>query len=576
MDKFKEQFRRGTQKVLQTVGMAEKTVDDSFESVKADYKAVGALRKEIEKDVAAIITSMTTLSNSAASLAVHMQQSENLLRSGLLKPTQSPLDPPEDVETSANAAEIAALHEALDHFYSAQKLVTRKVVSAALQDLKSNAYTPLAMDDGSDPLAARVSQAMDRRNSAQLDYDSLRRKSQSQTQVSAAHEQFVIASQEAEDIIRGAILERSATIVNSFSVVLRSLTKFYADANTVMTPVSKDINPLSTVVNAYTHPHHQPASGGHSEIPVSKPVPKASSPIEPPAQVPNQQASTMFEIPPTTSPTTVKPVPKVSVTSGSVFDIMDGIPDEESNTNKGPSRSTSNNALLDVDFSASSQPVPQQSKSALDDFFGSPSVTPTGMPSAAAPSGGSAADAFGDFGAPLQPSNASTGPSAPSSSVDMLFGDAPLPTSSSSFSMFGDAPSQSSGSSTTPQLSADDSKEILPSKEDVQRWSQAGGRVNNLRALLSSMHTVLWPGSGWKQVSLSELVDVQQVKDVYKRAFLIVHPDKVVGPRRQDLARMIFAALRAAYDSFKKEIAKQQAASAPSVSQVNPHAGDVD
>jgi len=100
----------------------------------------------------------------------------------------------------------------------------------------------------------------------------------------------------------------------------------------------------------------------------------------------------------------------------------------------------------------------------------------------------------------------------------MLFGDAPLPSSNShgSFSMFGDSSSISSNNPRTPQLSADDSKEILPSKEDVMKWSQAGGRVNNLRALLSSMHTVLWPGSGWKPVSLAELVDVQQVKDVKK------------------------------------------------------------
>jgi len=51
MDKLKEQVRRGTQKVLQTVGMAEKTEDDTFNQIRADYKDVGTLSKEIEKDV---------------------------------------------------------------------------------------------------------------------------------------------------------------------------------------------------------------------------------------------------------------------------------------------------------------------------------------------------------------------------------------------------------------------------------------------------------------------------------------------------------------------------------------------
>lgn len=42
------------------------------------------------------------------------------------------------------------------------------------------------------------------------------------------------------------------------------------------------------------------------------------------------------------------------------------------------------------------------------------------------------------------------------------------------------------------------------------------------------MHTVLWEGeTKWKPVSMADLVTPEQVKKVYRRAVLVVHPDKV-------------------------------------------------
>lgn len=42
------------------------------------------------------------------------------------------------------------------------------------------------------------------------------------------------------------------------------------------------------------------------------------------------------------------------------------------------------------------------------------------------------------------------------------------------------------------------------------------------------MHTVLWAGeTKWKPVSMADLVTPEQVKKVYRRAVLVVHPDKV-------------------------------------------------
>lgn len=57
------------------------------------------------------------------------------------------------------------------------------------------------------------------------------------------------------------------------------------------------------------------------------------------------------------------------------------------------------------------------------------------------------------------------------------------------------------------------------------------GKERNIRALLSTMHTVLWEGeTRWKPVGMADLVTPEQVKKVYRKAVLVVHPDKVRAP----------------------------------------------
>ncbi len=42
------------------------------------------------------------------------------------------------------------------------------------------------------------------------------------------------------------------------------------------------------------------------------------------------------------------------------------------------------------------------------------------------------------------------------------------------------------------------------------------------------MHTVLWEGeTRWKPIGMADLVTPEQVKKVYRKAVLVVHPDKV-------------------------------------------------
>ena len=61
------------------------------------------------------------------------------------------------------------------------------------------------------------------------------------------------------------------------------------------------------------------------------------------------------------------------------------------------------------------------------------------------------------------------------------------------------------------------------------------GRAGNIRALLSTLHTVLWPDSGWKPPGLTDLVEPTRVKRAYMRANLVVHPDKARALQRREL-----------------------------------------
>jgi tetratricopeptide (TPR) repeat protein len=61
--------------------------------------------------------------------------------------------------------------------------------------------------------------------------------------------------------------------------------------------------------------------------------------------------------------------------------------------------------------------------------------------------------------------------------------------------------------------------------ERIVAWK--GGKEANLRALLASLDTVLWPGLGWTKVGMHEVLTDGQVKIKYMKAIAKVHPDKV-------------------------------------------------
>mmetsp|Transcript_26546 Transcript_26546/g.53895 ORF Transcript_26546/g.53895 Transcript_26546/m.53895 type:complete len:525 (+) Transcript_26546:257-1831(+) len=86
----------------------------------------------------------------------------------------------------------------------------------------------------------------------------------------------------------------------------------------------------------------------------------------------------------------------------------------------------------------------------------------------------------------------------------------------------------------------------------IKVWSEEHGKKKQLRALLSSLHTVLWQGAKWKPVSLGDILDANKCKRCYHKATLVVHPDKTGGlsPEQRFLAKRIFDALTQAKTEF--------------------------
>lgn len=74
---------------------------------------------------------------------------------------------------------------------------------------------------------------------------------------------------------------------------------------------------------------------------------------------------------------------------------------------------------------------------------------------------------------------------------------------------------------------ADEERFALSESVDAKLVAWKGGKQDNLRALLGSLDTVLWPEAGWKKIGLSELVLPNKVKIQYMKGIGKVHPDKV-------------------------------------------------
>jgi hypothetical protein len=86
----------------------------------------------------------------------------------------------------------------------------------------------------------------------------------------------------------------------------------------------------------------------------------------------------------------------------------------------------------------------------------------------------------------------------------------------------------------------------------IKAWAEEHGQKKQLRALLASLHTILWPGAKWKQISIGDVLPDAKCKKFFHKATLVVHPDKThhLPPDQRFLAKRIFDALCQAKTDF--------------------------
>jgi len=86
----------------------------------------------------------------------------------------------------------------------------------------------------------------------------------------------------------------------------------------------------------------------------------------------------------------------------------------------------------------------------------------------------------------------------------------------------------------------------------IKAWSEEHGKKKQLRALLASLHTILWPEANWKQLNLGDILDDSKCKKAYHKASRVVHPDKIgnLSAENRFLAKRIFDALSQAKTNF--------------------------
>lgn len=87
-----------------------------------------------------------------------------------------------------------------------------------------------------------------------------------------------------------------------------------------------------------------------------------------------------------------------------------------------------------------------------------------------------------------------------------------------------------------------------------EAWAGPKSSRKNIRALLTTIQTVMWDNSRWNTVGLHEVVQPQQVRKVYRKAILQIHPDKLPPDASvpvQCMAQKVFDILQSEYDKFR-------------------------
>lgn len=92
---------------------------------------------------------------------------------------------------------------------------------------------------------------------------------------------------------------------------------------------------------------------------------------------------------------------------------------------------------------------------------------------------------------------------------------------------------------------------------ELDKWAFAEpGKFKDVRSLLSSMESVLWPNSGWETVAMGELmINDTAVKKLHRKAIILCHPDRhqQATAEQQYRADRIFNAVNESYKVYTQK-----------------------
>ncbi|GMR33614.1 hypothetical protein PMAYCL1PPCAC_03809, partial [Pristionchus mayeri] len=98
---------------------------------------------------------------------------------------------------------------------------------------------------------------------------------------------------------------------------------------------------------------------------------------------------------------------------------------------------------------------------------------------------------------------------------------------------------------------ADEIRDLTPEQIKIRDWT--AGKEKNIRALLASLSEVLWADAPrWEQPSMANLLTANEVKKCFRRAAVVVHPDKQTGLPHAELAKAIMIELNEAWKAFEE------------------------
>jgi len=99
-------------------------------------------------------------------------------------------------------------------------------------------------------------------------------------------------------------------------------------------------------------------------------------------------------------------------------------------------------------------------------------------------------------------------------------------------------------------------KSMDPDEAKIYDWRE--GKARNIRTLLCSLNKIIWAGARWTECGMHQLVTANDVKKMYRKACLAVHPDKQMGTENENISKLIFMELNEAWSEFENDPNQQK------------------